>query len=186
MCSSQKNDVSPFLGLIDKSSTLPNRTPDLTRADDSDSLCELIIACSDNTMSDRMPDVLSTVIESPNDDIMSRVINPDVHRAKRSDTMSNLMSDVLRITDSWPVIHCDRSSHSDDSDRPSNLKDSDRSSHLNNGDRLSPFEKPDRLSDDTSDRLSHFDKPDSLSDDNSDRSSHLNDSMPDSSNGDKA
>ena len=55
----------------------------------------------DDTMSDRMPDVLSVVIESPNDDTMSRVINPDVHRAERSDTMSNLMSDVLRITDSY-------------------------------------------------------------------------------------
>ena len=79
-------DVFPFLRLIDESSTLPNRTPDLTRADDSDSLSELIIACSDNTMSDRMPDVLSVVIESPNDDPMSRVINPDVHRAERSQT----------------------------------------------------------------------------------------------------
>ena len=96
-----KNEVSPFLGLIDESSTLPNRTPDLTRADDSDSLSELIIACSDDTMSDRMPDVLSVVIESPNDDTMSRVINPDMHRAERSDTLSNLMSDVLTITDSW-------------------------------------------------------------------------------------
>jgi hypothetical protein len=101
-----QNDVSPYLGLIDESSTLPNRTPDLTGADDSDSLSELINAC--DTMSDRMPDVLSAVIESPNDDTMSRVINPDVHRAERSDTTSNLMSDVLRITDSWPVIHCDR------------------------------------------------------------------------------
>ena len=143
--------------------------PDLTQADDSDSLSELIIACSDDTMSDRMPDVLSVVIESPNDDTMSRMINPDVHRAERSDTLSNLMSDVLRITDSWPVIHCDRSSHLDDSDRSSNMKDSDRSSHLNNGDRSSPFEKPDSSSDDTSDR-----------------SSHLNDSTPDSSNGDMA
>jgi hypothetical protein len=167
-----QNDVSPFLGLIDENSTLPNRMPDLTRADDSDSLSELIIACSDNTMSDRMPDILSAVIESPNDDTMSRVINPD--------TMSNLMSDVLRITDSWPVMHCDRSSHLDDSDRLSNLKDSDRSSHLNNSDRLSPFEKPDSLSDDTSDMLSHFEKPDSSSDDNSDRLSHLNDCTPDS------
>ena len=114
-----------------------NMTPDLTRADDSDSLSELIIACSDNTMSDRMPDVLSAVIESPNDDTMSRVINPDVHRAERSDTMSNLMSDVLRITDSWPVI--------DDSDRSSLLNDSDRSSH---------FEKPDNLPVDNSDRSS--------------------------------
>ena len=68
----------------------------------------------------------------------------------------------------------------------SNFKDSDRSSHLNNGDRSSPFEKPDNLSDDTSDRSSHFDKPDSSSDDNSDRSSHLNDSTPDSLNGNKA
>ncbi len=65
-------------------------------------------------MSDRIPDILSAVIESPNDDMMSRVINPGVHRAERSDTMSNLMSDMLRITDSWPVIHCDRSSHLDD------------------------------------------------------------------------
>jgi hypothetical protein len=136
-------------------------------------------------MSDRMPDVLSAVIESPNDDTMFRVINPDVHRAERSDTMSNLMSDVLRITDSWPVIHCDRSSHLDDSDRSSNLKDSDRLSHLNNGDRLSPFEKPDSLSDDTSDMSSHFDKPDSSNGDDSDRSSPLFDT-PDSSNGDKA
>jgi hypothetical protein len=111
-----QNDVSPFLGLIDESSTLPNMTPDLTRADDSDSLSELIIVCSDDTMSNRMPDVLSAVIESPNDDTMSRVIDPDVHRAERSDTMSNRMSDMLRITDSWPVIHCDRLSHLDDSD----------------------------------------------------------------------
>jgi hypothetical protein len=181
-----QKDVSPFLGLIDESSTLPNRTPDFTRADDSDSLSELIIACSVNTMSDTMPDVLSTVIESPNDDTMSLVINPDAHRAERSDKMSNLMSDVLRITDSWPVIHCDRSSHLDDSDRSSNLKDSDRSSHLNNGDRSSSFEKPDSSSDDTSDRSSHFEKSDSSSDDNSDRSSHLNDSTSDSLNGDKA
>jgi hypothetical protein len=35
-----QNDVPPFLGLIDESSTLPNRTPDLTRADDSESLSE--------------------------------------------------------------------------------------------------------------------------------------------------
>jgi hypothetical protein len=68
----------------------------------------------------------------------------------------------------------------------SNLKDSDRSSHLINGDRSTSFEKPDSLSDDTSDRSSHFDKPNRSSDDNSDRSSHLNDSMPDSSNGNKA
>jgi hypothetical protein len=80
-------------------------------------------------VSERMPDVLIAVIESPNDDTMSHMINPDVHRAERSGTKSNLMSDVLRIADSWPVIHCDRSSHLDDSDRSSNLKDSGRSSH---------------------------------------------------------
>jgi hypothetical protein len=85
-----QSDVPPFLGLIDESSMLPNRTPDLTRADDSDRLSELITACSYDTMSDRMPDVLSAVIESPNDDTMSRVIKPDVYRAERSDTMSNL------------------------------------------------------------------------------------------------
>jgi hypothetical protein len=72
-------------------------------------------------MSDRMPDILSAVIESPNDDTMSPVINPDMDRAERSGTMSNLMSDVLRITDSWPVIYCDRLSHLDDSDKSSHL-----------------------------------------------------------------
>jgi hypothetical protein len=93
-----------------------------------------------------MPDVLSVVIETPNDDTMSRVINPDMHRAERSDTMSNLMSDVLRMTDSWPVM--------DDSDRSSHLNNGDRSSHLNNGDRSSHFDKPDSLSVDNSDRSS--------------------------------
>ena len=52
--------------------------------------------------------------------------------------MSNLMSDVPRITDSWPV-----------------MDDSDRSSLVNDSDRLS-LKKPDSLSDDTSDRSSHF------------------------------
>ena len=117
-------------------------------------LSELITACSDDTMSDRMPDVLSAVIESPNDDKMSRVINPDVHRAERSDTMSNLMSDVLRITDSWPVME----ESNDNSDRSPHLNDSDRSSHF--------VDKLDSLNGDDSDRLSHlFDKPDSLNGD---------------------
>jgi hypothetical protein len=71
--------------------------PDLTQADDADSLSKLIIACSDYTMSNRMPDVLSAVIESPDDDSMSRLINPDSLSDDNSDRSPHLFDKPVSL-----------------------------------------------------------------------------------------